>query len=85
MDIDPEDLRFLHASYRVNTDKAGDYVDFFFATNKWNGDIVNADPEKCDELIWVSLDQLPDNTVPAIKEAVAFILHNTPFSENGRT
>lgn len=85
VDIDIADLAFVHASYRINqNDDAGDYVDFFFKTSKWSGDPFNAEPEKCDGLIWVPMNELPSNTVPVIKEVVARILNNEPFSEIGR-
>ena len=75
----------MHTSYRINTDPAGDYVDFFFKTKKWKGELINAEPQKCDELIWVPMDELPENTVPVIREVIAYILKKEPFSEIGRS
>jgi ADP-ribose pyrophosphatase YjhB (NUDIX family) len=80
-----EDLEFVHASYRINkTDGAGDYVDFFFKTSRWEGEPENQEPDKCDELIWVPIDDLPENTVPVIKEVIKCIRAGEPFSEIGR-
>ncbi len=85
VDIAIEDLKFVHASYRINkVDDAGDYVDFFFKATKWSGEVINAEPEKCDELVWVSMDAVPENTVPVLKEAVEYIREGLPFSEVGR-
>ena len=84
VDIDPGDLILVHISYRINSDTAGDYVDFFFKTSKWSGETTNAEPEKCDELIWVSMNQLPVNTVPVIREVISCILKNESYSEIGR-
>jgi hypothetical protein len=44
-------------------------VDFFFKISKWKGEITNAEPHKCDDLKWVSLDKLPKNMTLHIKEA----------------
>lgn len=80
-----QDLEFVHASYRINTaDDAGDYVDFFFKTDRWEGEPSNQEPDKCDELIWASIDDLPDNTVPVIKEVIAHIRAGRPFSHTGK-
>ena len=84
VDIEPKDLIPIHISHRINTNSAGDYVDFFFKTSKWSGEIRIAEPDKCDELIWVAMDDLPENTVPVIREVVAHILENQSYSEIGR-
>ena len=85
VDINIKDLEFVHTSYRINQkDEAGDYVDFFFKTTKWSGEPSNMEPEKCDELIWVPITELPPNTVPVIKEVISYILKGIPFSQIGR-
>lgn len=85
IDINITDLIPVHISYRINqTDAAGDYVDFFFKTSKWSSEPYNAEPEKCDDLIWVPMNELPENTVPVIKEVIGHILNNQTFSEIGR-
>lgn len=85
VEIDMNDLEFVHASYRINhVDAAGDYVDFFFKATRWSGELVNAEPEKCDEIRWVPIDDLPENTVPVIKEVIGYIIKGIPFSQVGR-
>lgn len=85
VDIDGNNLEFIHASYRLNqVDGAGDYVDFFFKSAKWSGDPYNAEPNKCDGLIWVPIDELPNNTVPVIKEVIQYIRNGVPLSQLGR-
>lgn len=86
VDIAPEDLVCVHASYRINQlTQAGDYVDFFFKASRWSGEPRNAEPEKCDEIIWVPIDTLPENTVPVIKEVIWYIVKGLPFSQIGRS
>ena len=85
VDLKLEDLELVHVSYRINTyDTAGDYVDFFFKTTKWKGELIIAEPDKCDELLWVVPDALPENTVGVVKEAMTHIRAGRPFSSIGR-
>jgi 8-oxo-dGTP pyrophosphatase MutT (NUDIX family) len=45
-------------------------IDFFFEVTDWRGDISNREPEKCDELLWAPLDDLPPNMVPYVRAAL---------------
>jgi mutator protein MutT len=84
VDIDVADLTFVHTSFRITNDDVGDYVDLFFKTSKWEGEPFNAEPDKCDELLWVPMTDLPENTVPVVREVIKRILAGEPFSEIGR-
>ena len=46
-------------------------IDFFFCAKHWTAEIVNREPHKCDELRWCRPDDLPPNTVPYIRRALA--------------
>jgi 8-oxo-dGTP diphosphatase len=39
-------------------------VDFFFTARSWSGEPTVVEPEKCAELRWCALDDLPDPVVP---------------------
>lgn len=45
-------------------------IDFFVAITEWTGEIVNAEPAKCDDLAWFPLDALPPNTIPYVRRAI---------------
>lgn len=66
--LKPEQLTFVHTMYR----QCGDHVriDLFFEATAWDGTIVNAEPEKCDDLSWFALDALPDNVIPYMQQAL---------------
>lgn len=82
IDINISDLECVHVSYRLNkVDSAGDYVDFFFKAKKWSGELINAEPDKCDEIIWVPIDDLPKNTVSVVKEVLGRIIKGDSFSQ----
>ncbi|MBV7338664.1 hypothetical protein KFU94_62695 [Chloroflexi bacterium TSY] len=60
------------------------YYDFYFCADQWHGMICNLEPEKCDDLRWFPLTQLPDNTIPYIKTVTEKIFfQKEPFSVYG--
>lgn len=82
--IRPEDLQFVHVMHRK--DIYGDqkeYLDFFFAAAKWEGEPYNAEPGKCDDLRWFPLDALPETVLPFVKVVVDEYQSGEPFSEVG--
>lgn len=81
IDIDRADLEFVHLLHRPRHDETGDRIDIFFRARKWRGDIVNAEPNKCAELMWVDPADLPADTVPHIRLALEKIYAGIPFNE----
>jgi 8-oxo-dGTP pyrophosphatase MutT (NUDIX family) len=79
--IRPEDLEPVHAMYRMHEDKTGYRMDLSFKTTKWEGEPYNAEPEKCDELIWVDPAALPENTTGVIRSIVKDMKEGRSFSE----
>jgi ADP-ribose pyrophosphatase YjhB (NUDIX family) len=67
--IEAECIQFSQVMHRMEGDER---VDFFVNISEWTGEPFNAEPEKCDELRWADLNDLPENTIPYIKRA----LHN---------
>lgn len=66
--IAPDDLAVVGVMHR-NSDS--ERVDFFMAADRWSGDVQNMEPHKCDDLSWFDMDQLPDNMVPYVRQALA--------------
>lgn len=58
-------------------------IGFYFTTEVWDGEIKNAEPEKCDDLSWFPINQLPENTIPFIKEAIDCYTSGTNYHEFG--
>jgi 8-oxo-dGTP diphosphatase len=78
--IDPADIRFAGVFHRSEDDER---VDFFLHVQSWNGEPVNSEPEKCDELCWTEIENLPDNTIPYIRRAIGNFQAGVPFEEFG--
>lgn len=70
--VNPDEIRFvqvMHNSYGIGR------LAFFFKVERWNGDIVNMEPHKCDDLHWFDPAHLPTNIVPYIREAIDHYLN----------
>ncbi len=58
-------------------------VDFFVHVCHWQGEPINTEPEKCDELRWANVDELPDNVIPYVRKAIQNHRDGIPFDELG--
>ncbi len=54
-------------------------VGFFFDVTGWQGEPVNAEPEKCSEIAWFAWTALPADTVEYAKIALADIAAGRPL------
>ena len=63
IDLKREDMEIIHIYHR---NKKG-ALKFVFKVKKYGGIIENAEPEICGELKWVKYKEIPENTVPSIK------------------
>lgn len=78
--ISPADIVVVGVMHRRASEER---VDFFLIAAKWVGEIVNAEPHKCDELSWHALDRLPENMVPYVRHALDNYASGVWFSEFG--
>jgi len=78
VELNVNDMVFSSVMHRIEDDER---VDFFVHVHKWQGEPFNAEPDKCDDLRWVEINNLPANTVPYVKQALTNHLNNIPFDE----
>ena len=78
--IEARDTIFSSVMHRIEGDER---VDFFLHVHKWQGEPFNAEPEKCDDLCWVDINQLPSNMVPYVRRAIENHLNAIQFNEYG--
>lgn len=77
-----EDLRFVHLAHRLTRNEPGqERLDVFFECWNWQGKITNMEPTKCDDLAWVSVDNLPTTTLPLIRRVIGDVLAGNSYSE----
>ena len=83
IDLLPSDLKTVHVSYRPKHDNTDNRVDFFFHATKWGGEVINMEPEKCDDLKWVGLDELPENMTAHVRDAFERMREGVFYNELG--
>lgn len=76
--IRPEDLTAVHTMYRSSENER---VDFFMTASRYEGEMQNMEPHKCDDLQWFPLDALPDNTIDYVRQAIAAHQKGVTYSE----
>lgn len=80
--IEPEDLEIVHTMHRKKETDA-ERIDFFFLAIKWTGEPKNMEPNKCDELKWFNINDLPSNTIPCIRQVIENFKNKKVYSEFG--
>lgn len=78
--IDASDLSFAHLTHTMSNKE---YLYVYFVARKWSGEPSNMEPNKCDQLLWAPLDNLPDETIPVIKDAIENYRKHNPYTEHG--
>ncbi len=82
--IDATRTRLAHAMYRTAHDATGDRVDYFFETDAWEGEPRIMEPHKCSDVLWAPLTDLPQNTVPSVRDALDAVRRGKIYSELDR-
>jgi 8-oxo-dGTP pyrophosphatase MutT (NUDIX family) len=80
LQIDLANIVFSSVMHRIDGDER---VDFFVHVRQWQGEPVNSEPDKCDELCWAKVSKLPDNMIPYVRKAIENHLAGIVFHEFG--
>lgn|SRR3989344_1964722 len=70
--INPQNLEFILTQHRWCPDPGNDHarIGFYFIPKGLISDPRNTEPEKCDDLRFFPLDNLPPNTIPHVRAAI---------------
>ncbi|MDA1079436.1 MAG: NUDIX domain-containing protein [bacterium] len=74
-----DDAEFAHVSHRKGDDH--ERIDFFFTVRKWQGEVTNGEPNKCESLDWATRDTVPGKVVEYIANAVTHIAAGKQYSQ----
>lgn len=80
-----DDLQLLHVMHRKSLVPGAldERIDFYFAADVFDGEPQIMEPEKCDDMGWFPLDDLPKNLTPEIAAALEAMKDSKNFSEFG--
>ena len=59
------------------------YLDLFFLVKSWSGLPTIQEPDRCDDLIWAGPNNLPEKTVPYVRDVINFVERGELYSEYG--
>ena len=78
--IQEKDVEIVQVMHRLSDDER---IDFFVTVFAWEENIINNEPDKCDDLRWFPLDQLPINMVAYVQQAIRNYNDNIWFDSFG--
>lgn len=78
--IAPENIQVAHVIHRKSNDER---IDFFVQVKAWDGEICNMEPDKCDDLSWFPLAELPVNMIPYVRFGLENYQKGVFYSEYG--
>ncbi len=79
--IDPSDLEMMHCMVYKAEEGGHERVSLFFVAKVFSGEPKNMEPEKCDDMQWFDIDNLPNNLVPEVRHALEQIAGGQVYSE----
>ena len=75
--IDEHDLELVHLLHPYKED----YVNIFFKVKKYTGTPTIKEPNKCDDLSWFDIDNLPNNVIPKIRNVIECIKYDIKYDD----
>lgn len=81
IDIQPKDMELVHVVNRQGTEN--ELMLLTFESDKWTGEPENKEVNKASDIKWFNINELPDNIIPAHKQALENIKSKVTYSEHG--
>jgi len=80
--FNPKDIKFMTLIHnRCSRENSRAHIHFF--VDKWNGEPRIIEADKCDEMRWFDIDNLPNNMSFDRREAIENYLNKIAYSEKG--
>ena len=76
--IKRENMQIVHIYHHFSKD----VLKFVFKVANYSGKIQNLEPEKCKEIRWIDINNLPENTIKGIKNEIINIYNDIYYSKN---
>lgn len=75
------DINFVHLSHRLGKNGNRTYYDIYFSIEKFTGEPIIAEPDKCSDLKWFDIEYLPSDMIDIRKEVFQMYLKSICYSE----
>jgi len=79
--LKPNHIKMVHTQHVGLRENNKEYLMLYFTTNHKLDDAKIMEKDKCDDLRWFPLNNLPVKMVPYVREAIKQIRHKTIYSE----
>ena len=76
--IKAEDMNFVGG---IRNGKREDYFNYYYVVSNFEGKLQNMEEDKCEEIVWIDKNAIPDNTVDNDKRALYNYLNNIKLDE----
>ena len=83
VNIKSQHLKPLLTIHRKAYGHAPLWVDVYFEAERWEGDLINAEPTVHSEITWLDPSNLPENVIPAVTFAIEQIQAGQTYAEYG--
>mgnify|MGYP001618038848 FL=1 len=80
INMNEKQLLMVHVMHRKSDEER---IDFFFEAREWQGEPKIMETNKCDDLSWFPINQLPPNMVPYVRAGIENYKNKISFSEFG--
>lgn len=77
--VNLDELKVVHVVHR-HGDKH-ERIEFYLTIEKWEGEPLIKEADKCDDVTWFPLNAFPANMVPKTKAAIDHYLNGEMYSE----
>lgn len=78
IDIIRENMKILHIYHHFEKNS----IKFVFGVSEYAGILENAEPDKCKELKWVNINNLPENIIQGIKDEIENIKNGKYYNSD---
>lgn len=79
--IAPDDLQYAHTLHSKTGEDV--WVGHFFRATAWTGTATLRELDKHSDLQWRTIDDLPSETIPYVRQAILAVAAQEPYSEYG--
>lgn len=83
LEIPHEKIKTIHVMHRRSATDGSQRVDVFHLVEDFDGEPKNMEPQKCDDLSWFEIDDLPENIIPYIRKVIEYVRDGVFYSEHG--